>query len=279
MQLEQRELEELAAFFAKRFGDLAAREELAARAAVEVDAGQGWSAILSAASEQGKMGALAAAAVDRRPDDDNLRELAGTLKDEGVSTRVMAVAAAVLLLLGLGGAAWYGSADNHLEKLHPGDEGLAQQIPPVPAIVEPVEPVIEDLALPVEAAEAVESTALVEPTVVDDAEVLAVPVDEVPAPAPPATGGRCAAAEGELVGFWYAGHPFEVGQGEVYTLKHGKYVRAGYPARDNDWDHQQAVRCALQAGDRVRLSHAPVLVDGGKYWVPLHGGDLLGPAR
>ena len=24
---------------------------------------------------------------------------------------------------------------------------------------------------------------------------------------------------------------------------------------------------------------APVLVDGGKYWVPLHGGDLLGPAR
>lgn len=30
-------------------------------------------------------------------------------------------------------------------------------------------------------------------------------------------------------------------------------------------------------GDRVRLSHAPIRVDGGRWWVPFAAGDLVEP--
>ncbi len=272
MELEQRELDELAVFFAKRFGDPAERDGLVSQAGIQVDADQGWPAILEAASRQGCMSALSAAALHRRPDDENLQALAGTLEEPGISTRVMAVAAVVLLALGAGAAAWYASAHTHLDRLHPADGVLADQIPPEAVRPAPT-PVVA--AVEVDPVEAVASVEDVETTGPVQAFEPPDPVVHVEA----ALEGRCAASEGELVGYWYAGFPFEAQQGEIYTVLHGKYVRAGYPARDNAWDHQQPVRCALESGDRVRLSHAPVLVDGGKYWVPLHGGDLLRPAR
>ena len=274
MQLEQRELSELASFFAKRFGDLASQEGLVAQAGIRVDAAEGWPAIIEAAAEQQRLGALAQAALDRRPEDDNLREMAATLPDERVPMKVMLAAGAVLLALGLGAAAWYGSADEHIEKLHPEDEVLAEQVPqeqpPQEPVAQPLPEPIQELTQPEELEPAIEAEAI-EPEL---AAVEPAPLAEL---TPPAADGRCGAPEGELVGYWYAGHPFEPGAGDIYTMKHGKYVRAGYPARENGWDHEQAVRCALRAGDRVRISHEPILVDGGKYWVPLHGGDLLGP--
>jgi hypothetical protein len=34
------------------------------------------------------------------------------------------------------------------------------------------------------------------------------------------------------------------------------------------------MRCSVMAGDRLRISGEPVLVNGEAWWVPLQSGDL-----
>jgi len=86
--------------------------------------------------------------------------------------------------------------------------------------------------------------------------------------------GRCTTAEGGLIVYWYAGTDLPGDAGQTITMDHGVYVRADYPDEHNDFDAHSAVRCALRAGDRVRLSMPPMRVPGDKYWVPLVHGDL-----
>lgn len=122
------------------------------------------------------------------------------------------------------------------------------------------------------------SLALRAPVVEAPARTAALAVVETGAPVSPERAiarpveGRCAGMAGEVVGYWYAG---EQAPGAMATLERMVNVRADYPSRDNGWDARAHIRCVLHPGDRVRVSEAPVRVDGGRYWVPLVAGDLL----
>lgn len=99
-----------------------------------------------------------------------------------------------------------------------------------------------------------------------------------PVAAPVAAGGSPAGCEGPagtVVGYWYAGAdpPGEVGS--TLVMPRSARVRADYPRRDNRYLSSAPERCVLLAGDRVLLSHAPILVDGGRWWVPFAAGDLV----
>lgn len=95
--------------------------------------------------------------------------------------------------------------------------------------------------------------------------------ESAPARVAPAA-GRCAAAPGEVVGYWYTS--LSLGSGDVHTLTHGVNVRADYPRQENGWSSRASIACVLKPGDRVRIASAPIEVGSGYRWVPLRGGDL-----
>jgi hypothetical protein len=86
--------------------------------------------------------------------------------------------------------------------------------------------------------------------------------------------GRCRGSAGELIGYWYAGSSSPGSSGETITAPVTTNVRADYPDVHNDFDARATVRCILLEGQQVTLSVEPQAVPGGRYWVPLYGGDL-----
>ena len=74
---------------------------------------------------------------------------------------------------------------------------------------------------------------------------------------------------GEIIGYWYAGaNPPEVMNGWT-TIPHGMNVRLDYPERHNNYNAKASVSCILFANMEVPVLDEPILVAGGKYWVPL----------
>ena len=74
---------------------------------------------------------------------------------------------------------------------------------------------------------------------------------------------------GEIIGYWYAGaNKPEVMNGWT-TIPHGMNVRLDYPERHNNYDAKATVSCVLFPNMEVPVLDDPILVAGGKYWVPL----------
>ena len=74
---------------------------------------------------------------------------------------------------------------------------------------------------------------------------------------------------GEIIGYWYAGaNPPEVMNGWT-TIPHGMNVRLDYPERHNAYNAKAPVSCVLFPNMEVPVLDEPILVAGGKYWVPL----------
>ena len=48
----------------------------------------------------------------------------------------------------------------------------------------------------------------------------------------------------------------------------GVNVRQDYPGLHNDFDKRSKVRCILKRGDKVKLTAAPILVPGDRFWSP-----------
>ena len=307
MRLDTEDLTGLAALLTRRFSTAEERSELLRSAGLE-DPGD-WPTALLQAQEAGVLARLLRRAAQTYPGDENLQGVAATfgrpfalydLVSGGDRTSRVAFAAAgmVLFMLIVGAIAWYGSADDKINRIV--DEKTVDR--PVAAVVAAPERLATPILAPPgalspavttegpqEAPEPAEqsSEAVEDPPPAEDAqppvEEAAVPSKdaEVPGeePAPAAEGtatveGRCGGTGGDLVGYWYAGFPFEASQGEDYTVKYGANVREDYPRKANGWTVKTPLVCALRAGDVVHLSEAPILVDGGKYWVPLHAGDL-----
>ena len=88
--------------------------------------------------------------------------------------------------------------------------------------------------------------------------------------------GRCTYDKSsDFIGYWYAGADLPGRQGEIITVGLGVNVRKDYPGIHNNFDKRAKVRCILKRGDKVKLTEAPVLVPGDKFWVPLYHGDLV----
>lgn len=271
VELNPQEIAELAEFFARRFPERDAPSSFASELRLSLGNALTWQELVEAAHARGRLRALAKAAVQRRPDDPNLRELERTLvvpKSSGRAWIVGLGIAAVIgvgLLMKLGGSAAPGGSD-----------------PPAPSATPstpPAEP--PQLAAPVTPAETppvVASPAEAPPVAAPPAPPATEPQVEAAAQAPSVPGqtieGRCGGPAGERVGYWYAGKRPPGAQGELITLSTGANVRTDYPRRDNRWRYNFPAVCSLEAGDKLRLTAAPIRVDGGDYWVPLHAGDL-----
>ncbi|MCB9794179.1 MAG: hypothetical protein H6741_15800 [Alphaproteobacteria bacterium] len=294
MQLDTKEISELAGFLAKRFPSAGQIGELARAVGVEPpDQGtprERWGALLLGVQAQGGLLKLVRMASDMAPEDSNLTELRRTLEaEQAAGRRPMALAMVIALSLVIGVAAWAWTRPAAPPPAAPprGPEltgDLLTKLDDAPAEA-PTETERSQAPPAGEAEPAVEAEPVVEAVPEAAPETLAQaeapPVAE-PAPAarPPepaseqSVSGRCAGPATEVIGYWYAGAPFTPQAGETYTLKYGVNVRADYPRRANDWDAKTRVVCSLLGGDELRLTHDPILVDGGRYWVPFTPADL-----
>ena len=267
MDLDEGELRDLAAFFAKRFPDAEQRGRLASSAGLVDGGGAGveaWATLLGDARVQGGLGRLAAAAASTAPADENLQRMCSVLRGRPAGVLSQASLIGMVAFIAIGGIGLGGWLMNSRE---------FKTVDPVPeaavTIPEPVpEPVPESVPVP---APAPEPSPVLEPVPVPAP--APVPVSALLPPTP--ASGRCTASSGGLVGYFYAGTESPGKAGETITLKNAINVRADYPGKHNGHDARTPLKCGLKAGDRIRLTGDPVLVPGNRYWVPLHSGDLL----
>lgn len=92
-------------------------------------------------------------------------------------------------------------------------------------------------------------------------------------------GGAAGGASGPCpgtgrIGYAYAGESEPRVRGGVWTVASGVYVRTDRPRRENGWSSKKRVVCTLSTGDRVALAEPPEFVEGGAWWVPIHGGSV-----
>ena len=274
MLFSENERRELAEFFAKRFSDDSVRTLLARQAGIKTDANTGepaiaWEQLITTAQNRRRLPNLAIVASQTDQSDQNLQAVCNLL---GARTRIMrnrmltgVAAASIALGFGLGG--WsLGSAD--------APKILASAPAPTPAIVALAEPT-DDIALtPAEdtpAAEAIPAEPALGPTFVRSH---TPPKDRTLGPA--WHSGRCTYDKpGDFIGYWYAGDESPGAMGQTITVALGVNVRADYPDVHNNFDKRTKVRCILKRGDKVKLTAAPILVPGDRFWVPLYHGDLV----
>ena len=289
MEFSEREIVDLAAFFAKRFPSYEQRAALseaaglAGDAQLTGDARAVWTDVVRVAVEKGRLNDLVERAQQARPDDDNLREMAAVIlggrRWRGGRVGLTLAAVAVGLVLVLVWSPWSGRQAGDEDASGPAEPQAVAQAPvssPEPQV--PVVAEIEPAAVP-----AVIDGDAVEP-VIEPVAVVAAPQPEpepvaksAPKPVPkPAPGAplRCEGPDGEVVGYWYAGEDAPP-KGSTYSVDGGINVRVDYPGHHNSYDARSALVCTLGHGWQLRIGHEPVLVPGGHYWVPLSPDDIV----
>jgi cell division septation protein DedD len=280
MQLDAAETRDLAALFSKRFPAAADRRRLALGAGVAIDRTEvgdevaAWASLVSAAQAQGKLAALASELAAAAPGDEILvaacRELGARPGGRAARTTIRGAAVGIALgavVVGIGVIAMSGDGEP-TPVASPKVATVSAEAP-----VEASEPAAAPAAAPTPKSEpTAEVTA---PALRPEPKVEAAPA---PRPAAPvaATGSRdaigCPGRAGEVAGYWYAGRASPGAQGDEITIGSGARVRADYPRKDNRFDSRATERCALLAGARVKLEHAPIEVSAGQWWVPYGWG-------
>lgn len=295
MRLDPSDLVELAPFFAKRFASTEHREALAQRVGLEVDPTEGWAVMLMAAQEAGLLVELVRQAAREDREDDNLQQLLVLLGGRERRWKVPpyalagAAIAGFMLVLGTGTSLLW--AAGAFPDTSTGTDGLALHDAPVAAGNPQVDLVAIQGATagagqtkaspkmwadnPLDAAKAAKEAPTTTEAVVEAAPEPA-PVAQPAAMQSAHHKGRCTTADQGIVGYWYAGDAAPGARGATITIDAWVNVRADYPDTHNGFEKRAPVRCALRPGDRVKLSAAPILVPGDRYWVPLRSGDLLG---
>lgn len=257
MELDARELQDLAGFFGRRFPERSAAD-MAAAAGVRLAPSAGWTSLVAEAARADRLPQLAAAARAARPGDPRMEELGRIL---GPSRRIprAAMALAALGLVALAGFAVAPSGAG------PGVAAPAEAHAAAASVAEAPAP---------EVAPAAASEAAPAPEAAPEAPASA-PSSAGLVSAPSTSSGLCRGAAGSVVGYYYAGSAAPGALGETVTLTGGARVRADYPDRHNRFNASAEVRCVLPPGSRLRLDAAPVAVPGAAYWVPVVAGSVL----
>lgn len=247
MDLNQADLEELAAFFGRRLDPRLARTPPPADAREEKRRSAAWLLVLEEAADQNRLSGLFARIRQKHPNDEQLQTALALLLEPGrrgdnlVGAVLLAAMAAGFLFIttaatGGGALLWYSL---QLEETIAAHRALGQ----------------------------------VMVTTVDTGDDLRASRREHAAPT-----GRCTVPDGGLVGYWYAGEARPGQRGELAHLSGAVNVRVDYPGAHNGYANGARIRCVLRAGDRVTLSAEPIQVPGrhqSSWWVPLMSGDLL----
>lgn len=291
MDLTPRDATDLARFMARRFPERAQVDQLARKAGVELDdtlAGDlvaVWSTVVVEARIQGRLRPLARTLARSHRDDERLQEVCAlllALEDPQPLPRAAWIGggllAVALLAAGvgwaLGGRGGAGAGVDLPAAELPAAAPAAAVAAAPPAAVEVAPPAAVEAAPPAAVEEASAPAASPPGAAATEQPPVAAAAPALAAVVPVAASSGCAAAPGELVGYWYAGPAAPGAQGQTITLPQAVNVRADYPDVHNGYDARTTVRCTLRRGDRQRLSRAPIAVPGGAWWVPVTGGDL-----
>lgn len=263
MRLDPAILEELAAFYARRLPEGA--DAIAKQCGLPNPGGTGvdaWRALLTVADT--RVHKVANAVARALPADENAQQAAKDLAPNRTWAVGAAVAASLAALLVIGIVA--SSSNAQAEIAPPAAQPAAPLTLTAPPVATPAP--LEPVALaPVPPEAAVPAVATLPVTVQR-------PVPESPtlaslAPSTKVPRSGCHAAEGDTVGWWYAGTSAPGSAGETITLKRGANVRASAPSAENHWRLGAPVGCGLEAGDRVTLGEVRTIPGG--VWVELRG--------
>ncbi len=74
---------------------------------------------------------------------------------------------------------------------------------------------------------------------------------------------------GQIIGYWYAGAEPPIVHNGWTTIPHGRNVRLDFPEKHNHYNARTQVQCILIGNTQVPMQDEPILVAGGKYWIPL----------
>ena len=269
MLFSEGERRELAEFFAKRFSDDSVRSLLARQAGIEAgeataDPTDAWADLITTAQNRRRLPNLAIVASKTDQTDQNLQAVCNLLGARAriVRNRVVTGLAAASIALGFGIAGWSMGPQ--------GEPAVIAEAPTPEPAVEVV--AVADTPEPEAVAEVVP-----EPTIPEGPAYTRTHTPPEERPTGPAwRNGRCTYdKDSDFIGYWYAGEDSPGLKGEVVTVELGVNVRQDYPGLHNDFDKRTKVRCILKRGDKVKLTAAPILVPGDRFWVPLFHGDLV----
>lgn len=271
MLFSEGERRELAEFFAKRFSDDSVRSLLARQAGIEAgeataDPTDAWADLITTAQNRRRLPNLAIVASKTDQTDQNLQAVCNLLGARAriVRNRVVTGLAAASIALGFGVAGWT-----------MGTQGEPPTVAEAPT-PEPIDELVAVADTP-EAEEVGPAEVVVEPAVPQGPAYTRshTPPEERPT-GPAWRNGRCTYDKAsDFIGYWYAGETSPGLKGEVVTVQLGVNVRQDYPGLHNDFNKRSKVRCILKRGDKVKLTAAPILVPGDRFWVPLFHGDLV----
>jgi hypothetical protein len=281
MLFSENERRELAEFFAKRFSDDAVRTMLAQQAGIEATEIEGeatiaWETLITTAQNRRRLPNLAIVASRTDQTDQNLQAVCNLLGARAriMRNRILSGVAAASIALGFGIAGWTLGTQDAPEALVSADAVLPElasdtQILPTPFSAEEI-PNADASSTPTTAVSA-EATVAIEAAYVRSH---TPPKDRTKGPA--WHNGRCTYDKSsDFIGYWYAGENSPGAAGQTVTVELGVNVRADYPDVHNNFDKRTKVRCILKRGDKVKLTAAPILVPGDRFWVPLYHGDLV----
>ena len=281
MLFSEKERRELAEFFAKRFSDDSVRSMLARQAGLETSQKTGqptddWEHLIATAQNRRRLPNLAIVASRIDQSDQNLQAVCNLLGARAriVRNRIVTGLAAASVALGFGVAGWNMGAQDAPQPTAltavTAENPTELSTPKLELNTTPMGETKPELV----AAKTEAST----PEVPTEEAVHATrhsPPESRPN-GPAWRNGRCTYDQsGDFIGYWYAGEKNPGAVGQVVDVELGVNVRKDYPDAHNNFDKRTKVRCILKRGDKVKLTAAPILVPGNRYWVPLYHGDLV----
>lgn len=214
-------------------------------------------------------------AVDMRPDDQNLSEVAELLRPEANTTWFIGIATAISVAILATIAFPMESNQNPFERTDRNAASHARMMAPSTTLdvveLPVVTPVVEPIALNnggSEEQEVREGLSALDEISVD----LTALKPNIPTPVLQVNNQtqRCSfEGNGEIIGYWYAGPEKPNIQDGWTTISYGRNVRLDYPEEHNGYNARAAVTCVLFDNMAVPVQDEPILVAGNRYWVPL----------
>lgn len=214
-------------------------------------------------------------AVDMRPDDPNLSEVAEILRPEANASWFVGIATAISVAILATVVFPAKSQENPFERTDRNAASHARMMAPSTTLdtvdLPVVTPVVEPIALNdggAEEQEAREGLSTLNEVSVD----LTALKPDMPTPVLQVENQthRCSfEGTGDIIGYWYAGSKKPEIQDGWTTISYGRNVRLDYPEKHNNYNARAAVTCVLFDNMTVPVQDEPILVAGNKYWIPL----------
>lgn len=214
-------------------------------------------------------------AVDMRPDDPNLSEVADLLRPEANTTWFVGIATAISVAILATIVFPTESNQNPFERTDRNAASHARMMAPSTTLdtveIPIVTPVVEPMALHEGGAE--EQNTREGLSTLDEVSVdLTALKSDMPTPVLRVENQtqRCSfEGNGEIIGYWYAGAEKPAIQDGWTTISYGRNVRLDYPEEHNGYNARATVTCVLFDNMTVPVQDEPILVAGSKYWIPL----------